>query len=127
MPYRTPSGSLYDSGDYEACLDRALELARYEELRDRVPAPGRRAGSAGIGTACVVEPSISNMGYITLAQTAVERARQLPKSGNAEGASVAIDPLGGISVRLGRRRRARGTGRCARRWSPTSSGAHRRT
>jgi 2-furoyl-CoA dehydrogenase large subunit len=61
-----------------------------------------RAGGrlAGIGLACVVEPSISNMGYITLAQTADERARTLPKSGNAEGASIAIDPLGGITVRL---------------------------
>src|SRR5262249_49079108 len=31
FPYRTPSGGLYDSGDYEACLDQTLELARYEE------------------------------------------------------------------------------------------------
>jgi 2-furoyl-CoA dehydrogenase large subunit len=65
---------------------------------DAARAEGRLAG---IGLACVVEPSISNMGYITLAQTAVERAATLPKSGNAEGASVAIDPLGGITVRLG--------------------------
>ena len=101
MPYRTPSGSLYDSGDYEACLDRALELARYDELRDRVARARDEGRLAGIGLACVVEPSISNMGYITLAQTAVERAGQAPKSGNAEGASVSIDPLGGISVRLG--------------------------
>ncbi|HET9215049.1 MAG TPA: molybdopterin cofactor-binding domain-containing protein, partial [Gaiellaceae bacterium] len=101
MPYRTPSGALYDSGDYEACLDRALELADYDELRSRV-ARGRGEGRlAGVGLACIVEPSISNMGYITLAQTAVERAEVLPKSGNAEGASVAIDPLGGITVRLG--------------------------
>jgi 2-furoyl-CoA dehydrogenase large subunit len=54
----------------------------------------------GVGLACVVEPSISNMGYITLAQTVVERAATPPKSGNAEGASIAIDPLGGITVRL---------------------------
>ena len=101
MPYRTPSGSLYDSGDYEACLDRALELARYDELRDRVSRARDGGRLAGIGLACVVEPSISNMGYITLAQTAVERAGQAPKSGNAEGASVSVDPLGGISVRLG--------------------------
>ncbi len=101
MPYRTPSGSLYDSGDYEACLDRALELARYDELRDRVARAREEGRPAGIGLACVVEPSISNMGYITLAQTAVERAGQAQKSGNAEGASVSIDPLGGISVRLG--------------------------
>jgi 2-furoyl-CoA dehydrogenase large subunit len=40
------------------------------------------------------------MGYITLAQTSDERAAQLPKSGNAEGATVAINPLGGITVRI---------------------------
>jgi len=101
MPYRTATGALYDSGDYAACLDRAVELARYAELRVRVDAARAEGQLAGIGLACVVEPSISNMGYITLAQTAVERAATLPKSGNAEGASVAIDPLGGITVRLG--------------------------
>jgi 2-furoyl-CoA dehydrogenase large subunit len=41
------------------------------------------------------------MGYITLAQTAEERAAGLPKSGNAEGATVSISPLGGITVRIG--------------------------
>ena len=101
MPYRTPSGALYDSGDYEACLDHALELAGYDALRQRVAAARTEGRLAGLGLACVVEPSISNMGYITLAQTAVERAGMLPKSGNAEGASVTIDPLGGITVRLG--------------------------
>ena len=122
MPYRTPSGALYDSGDYAACLDKALELADYDALGARVAALRAEGGLAGIGLACIVEPSISNMGYITLAQTADERALTLPKSGNAEGASIAIDPLGGITVqarldaagpgpphglRPGRRRRAR--------------------
>jgi 2-furoyl-CoA dehydrogenase large subunit len=101
MPYRTPTGGLYDSGDYAACLDRAVELAGHDELRKRVEASREAGRIAGIGLACVVEPSISNMGYITLAQTVVERAAGLPKSGNAEGASVAVDPLGGITVRLG--------------------------
>jgi 2-furoyl-CoA dehydrogenase large subunit len=100
MPYRTPSGSLYDSGDYGACLDKALELTDYDSLRRRVDEARAEGRLAGIGLACIVEPSISNMGYITLAQTADERARALPKSGNAEGASIAIDPLGGIVVRL---------------------------
>ena len=95
QPYRTPSGGLYDSGDYTACLEEALRLARYGERR----AEQRRARAEGklhgVGIACVVEPSISNMGYITLVQPAEERARGLPKSGNAEGASVQVDPLGG--------------------------------
>ncbi len=100
MPYRTPSGALYDSGDYEACLDEALRLSRYDELRAWTATARAEGRLAGVGIACIVEPSISNMGYITLAQTAAERAESLPKSGNAEGAAIAIDPLGGITVRL---------------------------
>jgi 2-furoyl-CoA dehydrogenase large subunit len=100
FPYRTPSGGLYDSGDYEACLDDVLELARYEERRAEQAAARAEGRLYGIGVACVVEPSISNMGYITLAQTSDERIAQLPKSGNAEGATVAINPIGGITVRL---------------------------
>src|SRR5262249_1666355 len=69
FPYRTPSGGLYDSGDYEACLDDALALVRYDE--QRVDQAGARSEGrlVGIGVACVVEPSISNMGYVTLAAT----------------------------------------------------------
>ena len=100
FPYRTPSGGLYDSGDYLACLERSLELARYEERRSEL-ASARAAGRVvGLGIACVVEPSISNMGYITLAQTPDERSATLPKSGNAEGATVVVNPLGGITVRM---------------------------
>jgi 2-furoyl-CoA dehydrogenase large subunit len=96
FPHTTPTGGIYDSGDYEAALDEALELVRYEERRAE-----QAAGAAiGIGIACVVEPSISNMGYITLALTAGERAAGLPKSGNVEGCTIAISPLGGITVRL---------------------------
>jgi 2-furoyl-CoA dehydrogenase large subunit len=100
MPYRTPPGALYDAGDYGACLDRALELAGYDALRTRVETARGEGRLTGIGLACIVEPSISNMGYITLAQSADERALSLPKSGNAEGASITIDPLGGITVRI---------------------------
>lgn len=100
FPYRTPSGGLYDSGDYAACLDDALRLAGYEDrlaARDAARAEGRLTG---IGIACVVEPSVSNMGYVTLAQTAEDRAGELPKSGNSEGATLQVSPLGAITVRV---------------------------
>ena len=100
FPYRTPSGSLYDSGSYEACLDDAIALAHYEERlaeRTRARDEGRLFG---IGLACVVEPSISNMGYISLAKSAEERAAELPKSGNSETATVIIGPGAGITVRV---------------------------
>jgi 2-furoyl-CoA dehydrogenase large subunit len=101
FPYRTASGGLYDSGDYEGCLDRALEVGRYDERRDEQRTARAEGRLLGIGLACVVEPSISNMGYITLANTSEERSRGLPKSGNAEGATVMVSPLGGVTVRVG--------------------------
>ena len=100
MPYRAAAGSVYDSGDYPRCLDEALRLAGYDELRARQVAARAQGRLLGIGLACVVEPSVSNMGYITLAQTAEERALGLPKSGNAEGVTMAIGPHGGVTVRF---------------------------
>lgn len=100
FPYRTPSGGLYDSGDYEACLDDVLALARYEERRSEQARARAEGRLVGIGLACVVEPSVSNMGYVTLARTATERAKELPKSGNAEGASLLVSPLAGITLRI---------------------------
>jgi 2-furoyl-CoA dehydrogenase large subunit len=100
FPYRTPSGGLYDSGDYEACLDDALAHIRYEERRKEQRAARVDGRLVGIGLACVVEPSISNMGYVTLAETAEQRSQGLPKSGNVEGATVAVSPLGGVTVRV---------------------------
>jgi len=100
FPYRTPSGALYDSGDYETCLDDALTLVRYDERREEQRAARAEGRLVGVGLACVVEPSISNMGYITLAQTATERAQALPKSGNVEGATVVVSPAGGVTVRV---------------------------
>jgi 2-furoyl-CoA dehydrogenase large subunit len=97
FPYRTPSGALYDSGDYEGCLDDALTLARYNERRAEAESARAEGRLVGVGIACVVEPSISNMGYITLAEPAERRG--LPKSGNAEGCTISVSSLGGITVR----------------------------
>ena len=51
FPYRTPSGALYDSGDYESCLDDALELARYGERREEAEAARAEGRLVGVGIA----------------------------------------------------------------------------
>jgi len=59
FPFTTAAGTTYDSGDYEAALDEALRLARYDELvveRERRRADGA-APLLGIGVACYVETS----------------------------------------------------------------------
>ena len=54
FPFRTCTGLRYDSGDYHATLDKALE--GYRELR-RNQAAARAAGRlAGVGMCCFVEP-----------------------------------------------------------------------
>tara|TARA_R110002110_G_scaffold404453_1_gene622768 strand:- start:6206 stop:9190 length:2985 start_codon:yes stop_codon:yes gene_type:complete len=100
FPYRTASGALYDSGDYEAAMDRAVTEGGLAELyarRDKARAEGRRYG---IGFACVVEPSVSNMGYITTVLTPEERAKAGPKNGAQATATIAIDPLGSVTVKV---------------------------
>lgn len=103
FPYRTPTGGLYDSGDYPAALDKAAELARYAELR-REQAAARAAGRwFGIGVALAVDPSVSNMGYLSIALDPQFRAKPeyLPKSGAIEAATIRVDPLGRVVAVLG--------------------------
>ena len=103
FPYRTPSGGLYDSGDYPAAFERALKAAGYDQLREeqkRARAAGRLYG---VGLAVAVDPSVSNMGYVTIALDPATRARPgyLQKSGAIESATVKIDPLGKVTAILG--------------------------
>ncbi|MGH2930105.1 MAG: xanthine dehydrogenase family protein molybdopterin-binding subunit, partial [Solirubrobacteraceae bacterium] len=100
MPYRTPLGGLYDSGDYPALLAEARQRAGYEGLlaaRDRLRAAGRLAG---VGAALVVDPSGTNLGYIELARPSDERAQGLGKSGCTESATLTMGPGGDVRVRI---------------------------
>ena len=67
FPYRTQMGAVYDSGDYEKALDRALGVAGWEELtreRDAARADGRLVGlglsmyveSCGLGPSSTLPP-----------------------------------------------------------------------
>jgi 2-furoyl-CoA dehydrogenase large subunit len=101
FPYRTPSGGLYDSGNYQAALDLALKNADYEALRAR-QREARAAGEYfGIGIAAVVDPSATNIGYVGLATPAGARAGGLGKSGSTEHVRVSVDAGGIVTVLLG--------------------------
>jgi 2-furoyl-CoA dehydrogenase large subunit len=100
FPYDAPAGAQYDSGDYAKGLDLTLELADYDALKARRMAARTEGRLFGIGIACGVEPSGSNMAYVTLAQTPEERARAGGRSGGAAVATVALDPSGTVTVQL---------------------------
>jgi aerobic carbon-monoxide dehydrogenase large subunit len=55
FPYRTPTGFEYDSGDYEAAMDLALEKIGYAELRREQEAKRAEGSLWGIGLASFTE------------------------------------------------------------------------
>lgn len=100
FPYRTASGGLYDGGNYQAALQALQDAGHVEELKSRRTEARAQGKLYGIGCAAVVEPSISNMGYITTVLTAEERDRAGPKGGAVATGTVGVDALGGVSVQV---------------------------
>jgi len=103
FPYRTPSGGLYDSGDYPAGVRKALDMADYAALRERQARARADGRLLGIGVALGVEPCVSNMGYLNIAFPPEQRARQgfHSKSGAGEAATIKLDPMGQVTAILG--------------------------
>jgi 2-furoyl-CoA dehydrogenase large subunit len=100
MPYRTATGALLDSGDFGATLEAAVSDGGLDALQARRDAARAQGRYYGIGFAAVVEPSVSNMGYITAALTPEERRRAGPKNGAQSTATISLDPLGAVSVQV---------------------------
>jgi carbon-monoxide dehydrogenase large subunit len=55
MPYRTAVGTTYDSGAFEAVLDRALALADVHGFKARRREASRRGKHRGLGVSCMLE------------------------------------------------------------------------
>lgn len=100
FPYTTPTGGIYDSGDYPKTMSKTLEMAGYENLKKRRDEARRQGKLFGIGIAAAVDPSVSNLGYVTMAFTPEERSRKgyMDKSGSGETGMVTIGPLGKITA-----------------------------
>jgi 2-furoyl-CoA dehydrogenase large subunit len=99
FPYATPSGGIYDSGDYEKAFAMALDTAGYDKLREEQRMARERGELFGIGLATIVDPSATNIGYVGLATPVHNRGRG--KSGSTEHVRVSIDPQGIVTVLLG--------------------------
>ncbi|HUA18699.1 MAG TPA: xanthine dehydrogenase family protein molybdopterin-binding subunit [Bryobacteraceae bacterium] len=88
FPYATATGLLYDSGNYAAPLDKALELADYKKLREdqkKARAEGRLMGIglSTYGEICAIGPSPAT------------------PAGGWESATVKIEPSGTVTVMTG--------------------------
>jgi len=98
FPYRTAAGALYDSGDYLGAVAATVGDGRLDDLKRRRVA-ARAAGKLyGIGFAAVVEPGMSNMGYLSTLLSADARERAGPKNGAVSLVTVNVGPLGDVSM-----------------------------
>jgi 2-furoyl-CoA dehydrogenase large subunit len=95
MPYTTPPGARYDSGDYPATLRRALERFDYAGWRRRQQEAQRQGRLLGIGLATSVEPAGTNLASYELI------TGRRAASGSAEAAMVRIEPDGRVRAALG--------------------------
>ncbi len=98
MPYRAAAGAALDSGDYPRAVEIAERdggLAELRRRRDEARAAGRLYG---IGYAAVVEPTQSNMGYLSNILTREQRERRGPQNGATSISTVNVDPFGGVGV-----------------------------
>ena len=93
FPYTIPSGNEYDSGNYEAMLDKVLQLADYRALRDEQAAARAAGRLVGISVVNTVEPGVFDWNaYATVGVQGI---------GVPEGARVSVDILGNITIVVG--------------------------
>ncbi|MDH3725817.1 MAG: xanthine dehydrogenase family protein molybdopterin-binding subunit, partial [Thermoleophilia bacterium] len=93
MPYESPAGLVYDSGDYPAALDAALEQVGYDEWRARQREGRENGRHLGIGIASYVEISgmapSSDMAFVGF------------DIGGYAHAVVDIGPAGNVTIATG--------------------------
>ncbi len=115
FPHRTPTGGLYDSGDYVRALEVLVAKGGYDELRVRQVRERDAGAYYGVGLALVVDPSGTNIGYVGLATPAPERKPGRDKSGSTELVRASVDVQGVVTVLLGSVPQGQGHATVARR------------
>jgi carbon-monoxide dehydrogenase large subunit len=55
MPYKTPNGPIYDSGEFEAAMDKALALSDWKGFNKRRAVSKKNGKLRGIGMCCFLE------------------------------------------------------------------------
>jgi CO/xanthine dehydrogenase Mo-binding subunit len=98
FPYVIPTGNIYDSGNYQAVLAKALELVRYDEWKAKQTEARRQGRYVGIGVATCQERSVyspTEWWSLNPLQTPGFALTSAP-----EGIAVRIDPTGKIFAQL---------------------------
>ena len=95
MPWTTPNGCIYDSGDYAAMLEAAKALIGWDAWRDRLRVMRAEGRTVGIGIGNALDSGTNNFGQSRIVNP------NSPLSGNSEAANVRVGVDGSITVMVG--------------------------
>ena len=93
FPYETPVALVYDTGNYQASLDRALQLADYGGFKQRQAASEAEGKRRGIGFSCYIEAC-----GLAPSQLAIQLGAGV---GLYESGEIRINPTGSVTVFTG--------------------------
>ncbi|HEY1723496.1 MAG TPA: xanthine dehydrogenase family protein molybdopterin-binding subunit [Magnetospirillaceae bacterium] len=93
FPYQTPVALTYDTGNYEAHLNKALEIGDYKGFSGRRSDSAKRGKLRGIGLSCYIEAC-------GIAPSAVAGALGA-RAGLYEAGEVRFNPTGSVTVFTG--------------------------
>jgi CO/xanthine dehydrogenase Mo-binding subunit len=96
FPYLIPTGNMYDSGNYPAVLDRALDLLDYAGWRKRQEEARQKARYIGIGVATCQERSVFSATEFWM----LNEDPGFALTSSPESASLKMDPTGKVFVAL---------------------------
>jgi 2-furoyl-CoA dehydrogenase large subunit len=95
MPYTTPNGCVYDSGDYRKMLDTAKDLISWTKWQTKIDKMRENGRMVGIGIGTALDSGTNNFG-----QSRIVNPRS-PFSGNSEAANVRLGADGTVTVAVG--------------------------
>ena len=98
FPYKSPSGALLDSGNFQKLVKKVIESSTYKKILKNKNNSIKNGKIYGIGYSAIIEPSISNMGYVTTALPYQDREKTGHKGGALASTSVSIGPTGSVYV-----------------------------
>ncbi len=98
FPYKSPSGALLDSGNFQKLVKKVIESSTYKKILKNKNDSIKNGKIYGIGYSAIIEPSISNMGYVTTALPFQDREKTGHKGGALASTSVSIGPTGSVYV-----------------------------
>ena len=95
MPYTTPNGCVYDSGDYARMLEYGKQLVGWDDWQKKVATMRAEGRLVGIGIGTTLDSGTNNFGQSRIINPGA------PFSGNSQGANCKLDIYGEVVVAVG--------------------------